>query len=478
VAFPRRLELLYDVITTKLDDDPKGEGGAAQRRERATRLSESFADNEHELAKALLEVLAGGEIRTTASGLSKSTRQLLTRTLASASIDLAGPLACLAAGAGANIGDAATRLLSTDDAEDGDAAIQALVIADSTDLRMQLQLAMKHKRYPVRRRAFRLLAIDATAEERTELIAVADDHSADVRLAFAEAMKEDQWPEAINALVRLLGDERNFASHAGAGSTWSKYSVARAAAHALGAYQVLPREVIDALLETAQADGPDPFVGCAALSALAGQDDPRIASTLLSALSRPGLDRSPTHRPLAQAAAWAIFDRAVSNQTDILTPEAVDVAKRDTAAIAGPVLAAFALHGGDERETLLRHFKAAGQLDREALMRTAAIVADSAEGLSLDDREQVLLRLARGETSDPLSPEDLSAVETWSLGLDVRSGFERFVGWMVEIAFKLPLCGEVGDIRAYDLPERIGVMTMRSFTPFGEEDGASVDDGY
>ena len=110
-------------------------------------------------------------------------------------------------------------------------------------------------------------------------------------------------------------------------------------------------------------------------------------------------------------------------------------------------------------------------------MRTAAIVADSAEGLSLDDREQVLLRLARGETSDSLSPEDLSAVETWSLGLDVRTGFERFVGWMVEIAFKLPLSGEVGDIRAYDLPERIGVMTMRSLTPYREENGTRVDDG-
>ncbi len=43
VGFARRLELLYDVITTKMDDDPNGEDGAAARRARATRLSESFA---------------------------------------------------------------------------------------------------------------------------------------------------------------------------------------------------------------------------------------------------------------------------------------------------------------------------------------------------------------------------------------------------------------------------------------------------
>jgi len=478
VTFARRLELLYDLITTKLDDNQKAEDGAAQRRARATRLSESFAENERELAKALLEVLAGGEIRTAASGLCESTRQLLIGTLASASIDLAGPLACLAAGAGVTVDAAATRLLSTDDAADGDAAIRALVIAHGADLRTKLQPALKHRRYPVRRRAFRLLATDATLEERADLIAVADDQSADVRLAFAEAMKEYQWPEAINALVKLLSDQRNFASHAGAGSNWSKYSVARAAAHSLEAYQVLPIEVIDALLETAQADGPDPFVGCAAVSALAGQDDPRIAPALLAALASPGLDRSPTHRPLAQAAAWAIFDRAISDRTDVLIAEAVEVAKRAAAPIAGPILAAFSVHAGDEREALLKHFKASGQLDREALMRTAAIVADRVEGLSLDDREKVLLRLARGETPNALSSEDLSAATTWSQSLDVRFGFERFTSWMVEIAFKLPLRGEVGDIRAYDLPERVGVMTMRSLTPFAEEGGTQPDDGY
>jgi len=88
-----------------------------------------------------------------------------------------------------------------------------------------------------------------------------------------------------------------------------------------------------------------------------------------------------------------------------------------------------------------------------------------------DDREKVLLRLACGATPNSFSSEDLSAAEAWSLGLNVRSGFERFMGWMVEIAFKLPLRGEVGDIRAYDLPERIGIMTMRSLLLTGKRMG-------
>jgi hypothetical protein len=117
------------------------------------------------------------------------------------------------------------------------------------------------------------------------------------------------------------------------------------------------------------------------------------------------------------------------------------------------------------------------QHDHEALVRTAAIVADSVAELSLDDREQSLWRLARGEGVDSLSPEDRTSVEAWSRALDVGPGFERFIGWMTELAFKLPLNSKVGNFRAYVLPERIGVMTLRSLTPYREEDGGRVVDG-
>jgi hypothetical protein len=477
VPFARRLELVYDVVTAKLDDDPKGEDGAAAKRAQAARLLQSFAADERGLAQALLEILTGGDIRTTASVLSEPSRHLLTATLTNASVDLTGPLACLAAGAGVNIDEAAARLLSTDDAADGKVAIQALIIANGVDLRTKLRPALKHKRYPVRRGALRVLAVDATTDERTSLTAIACDHSADVRLAFAELMKEYHWPEAVGALVKLLRDRRNFASHAGVGTYWSKFSVARAAARALGAYEALPERTIDALLRAAQADSADPFVACAALSALAEQDDPRIVPAMLLALASPDLNRSPSHRPRAQAAAWALFDRAASGRSDMLIPEAAGVAERDEAPIAGPLLLAFGVRPSEARESLLMRLRASREHDREALVQTAAIAADAVAGISLDDREHVLLRLAHGEALDSLSPEDRVVAEAWSNALDVRSGFGRFIGWIVEIAFKLPLNGDVGDIRAYILPERIGVLTMRSLTPHREEDGGRVDDG-
>ena len=96
--------------------------------------------------------------------------------------------------------------------------------------------------------------------------------------------------------------------------------MARGAARALGAYEALPDRAINALLRPGEPAIADPFVACAALSALAEQDDFRVVPALLSALQGPGLDRSPAHRPRAQAAAWALFDRAVSGQSDMFIP--------------------------------------------------------------------------------------------------------------------------------------------------------------
>ena len=161
----------------------------------------------------------------------------------------------------------------------------------------------------------------------------------------------------------------------------------------------------------------------------------------------------------------------------MLTPEATSVAERDEAPIAGPLLIACGIHPGDAQKTLLTRLRASRKFDREALVRTAAIVVNNVEGMTLDDREQLLLRLISGESVDSLSPEHRTSVESWSESLDVRSGFGRFIAWIVEKFFNLPLDGEVGDIRAYILPERIGVMNLRSLSPFREEDGGRVDNG-
>ncbi|MBY3090186.1 HEAT repeat domain-containing protein [Rhizobium laguerreae] len=472
----RCLEIITDVIAAKLDDDPEGKAGIATRRARADRLVQNLGEAERGLANGLIDILTGGEIRAAASALPEPVRNLLPSILLSCSIDLAGPLACLAAAAGLDIKAAAERLLSTDDKRDGRAAIQALHILNGVELRTSLRKALAHKRYDVRRRALRALAPDATPDERKHLVSAADDDSADMRLAFTRLMQEHIWPEAIERLIELLADTRNFGSHSPMGGAWSRFSVARGAAQALGAFEELPVSAVDALVEAACAHSADPFVACSALSALAKQDDVRITPVLLAALESPGLDGDPAYRPRAQAAAWALCDRATAEKLDALDPAAARASQRDTSVIAGPLLVAFGVLDGEPRERVLTELRASKQLERETVVRTTAIAADKLDGLSLGDREQILWRLARGEALDALTAEERACVETWSQALDVDAGFERFIAWIAEVAFGLPLVGEINGIRAFDLPERIGVLTMRSMSPYREEEDG-VDEG-
>jgi HEAT repeat protein len=393
-----------------------------------------------------------------------------------ASMDVIEPLACLAASAGLDLGDVVARLLSSGDARNGEVALQALLIANGSEMREGLVAALTHKRYRVRRKALRALVLDASEDERPSLARLAEDQSADVRLAFAQLMGEHRWPEAIDALIILLADPRDFAIHRSMSASWSKFRVARAAAHALGTYETLPVHAIDALIRAAKIPSTDPFVACAALSALANSDDERVLAVLIDALRSAGLNDSPSFRPRAQAASCAIFGRAMEEKVGSLGALASAVAERDLPTIAGPLLISAGILGGPERKALLERLRNARSDGREALVRAAAIAVDKVEGMTLNDREQILLHLRLGEELEALSIEDRSSIEGWSRGLDTQSGFDRFSAWIAEKEFHLPVSGKLDSIRTLDLPNTIPMLTMRSLSAYGEEDGG-MDDG-
>jgi hypothetical protein len=126
---------------------------------------------------------------------------------------------------------------------------------------------------------------------------------------------------ATASLIDLLADSRNFNSDPGfaTGPSWPMYSVARAAGSALGSYEELPAIAVNALLAAVEQENSDPFVICATLSALADKDDSRIGPVLAESLEALGFEDSPNHRPVAQAAAWTIFDRAQRKRVSITT---------------------------------------------------------------------------------------------------------------------------------------------------------------
>ena len=78
--------------------------------------------------------------------------------------------------------------------------------------------------------------------------------------------------------------------------------------------------------------------------------------------------------------------------------------------------------------------------------------------------------------SSSLDRNERRKVEAWSLSLDATADVQCYSVWLASEAFHLPVREKVTDPRAFNLPERIGVITMRSLTPAREE-FTDVDDG-
>lgn len=467
----RRLEIVHDLMATRIDDDPRGAAGLKATRERARELLEHYPDAERSVASAFADVLAGGEVGEISTALSQADAEIVAERLPGVSVDVAGPLSLLAASAGIDVRAAVSRLLATDDAEDGEIALQSLQMSEPIDYRALLEGALKHPRYKVRREAFELLVPDAsTGEERTRLVAAANDESAEVRLAFARTMASHRWPEALPALTKLLSDDRNYNSQLAMGARWSRFAVARAAASALAGYDAIPQDSVDRLIEVAETPSRDPFVAFAAYSALATRRDERITPLLLAAVGSAGMSDHPYHRPQAQAAAWAIYDRALSGALAGLGSAATS-AIEDAPPIAGPLLMAAGFTHGPERQALLMELERLGRTDAASLVRLAAVLAERSDGLTLDDQECILAGVAPEGTLDGLDGPSRSRLEEWSMGLDQRQGVQRYVAWLAGEALGLPLDHDPGDVRSLELPGVVPVMTMRSLTPHREELG-------
>ena len=477
VSPDRQLELVYDLMCASLDDG-RGGAGLGAKRAHAERLSDGLPNQLSELGRLLTAFMAGEEIRTSAEQLSDPARNHLCALLKIVSADVAAQLLCSGAAIGLDTIPTARRLLATGNADHGATAVHALLIDGRPQVKAVLHEALMHERYRVRRDALEILIRTGDPEDSNRVLAAASDRSADVRLALARLMQEHQWPEAIDPLVKLLGDQRDFSSDYDSmgGPSWSKFSVARAAAHALEAYDRLPASAVEALLGVAEKESRDPFVACAAISALAGHDDDRISELTIAALESPGLEKAPQYRPRVQAATWAVFDRAVSAKSVELSSAAIRMAREDRPVIAGPLSMAIGILGGRNREALLDDLHQAGSDARAELVRVAAVAYGATAGVSLEGCEPRLARLKSGMPVGQLESKERAELEDWSRGLDTDNDLQRFTAWIANAVFDLPVSKDLGNLRAFDLPKRIGVLTMRSLTSF-REDSMAPDDG-
>ena len=475
----RQIELVYDLFHTRLDQDGHVGSGAVARRMRAERLCESLVAPLDELGRILVKLLSEEDIASATEEISKPAMARLASLLLNISCDVAGPLVCAAAAVEIDVVNAARRLLRDGDAGDGTAAVQALHIDGGDPAQALMRKALGHERYPVRRAALQAILAVGDPPDRNRVLAVAKDRSADVRLTWARLMQQHKWPEAVSELARLLGDQRDFSNDPGYsdGLSWSEFRVARAAAHALGAYDELPQSAVTALIEAAEEESHDPFVACAAIGAIASKDDERICDAINAALHSWGMNRAPEYRPLAQAAAWALFDRSVADRAVRFSPSAIGMAVEGESVVAGPLLMAAGVIGGDTKSVLADRLGGPELSSRAELLEASGLIADPNRGVASEGYKAILAKIAGGTAWDELSEEEQANVQAWASGLDPSHDVDRFTVWALKSALSIPLAQEVEEPRAYKLPKRIGVLTMRSLTPAREE-GPIEDDGF
>ena len=469
----RKLQLVYDVATAQVVTlvEPR-----VDRRKLAERICGRLGGDVGDIGRALAAVVNGEAIQAVAARLGRECADGLKAILETASLDVIGGLVGLAGAIGVDVVPAARRLLKSGEAEHGVHAVKGLGMGGGERAPAALREAVSHGRYAVRIAALKELMSLERRQDRSLVVAAAKDRSADVRLEVAQAMQGRTWPEAVDALVDLLRDERDFGTDYGSGS-WSRFSVARAAAWALGEYDELPQRGVKGLVEAVRRRSRDPLVACAAVSALAGRDGWGAAEAVSGALETAGMADAPRYRPLAQAAAWAAFDGVVAGRRMACTPVQMATAREEVAVVAGPLLMATGMQGGAARARLLAELGDLIEDGRAALVRVAAVVAERIDGLALREHEKTLAKLRKSEPAPQLTEAERADAESWSLGLDANDEFEQFMRWLVSKVFDLPMKDEVEDVRALDLPERIPVLTMRSLTPYREQTPSGSDDG-
>lgn len=458
----RRLELVLDLDRASPNDiDSK----VAPARVFADRLEET----ERAIAHILVEIDSETEIGRLMQGRSPEVRQRIAALCPESPLGLAGILVCLAATGEGDILETARRLLATGDEDDGMPAIIALRIRGGDEEHVLIRHGLGHPRYHVRRAAMTYLVEKNDAEDRAALLKMAEDPGADVRLAWAELMGCHKWSEAEPLLVSLLSDDRDFSldRYHGPSRGWPRYSVARAAARALAAFEALTEPSIDALIALRRSE--DPFVFCAAVGALAKRSDPRVQVVLREALDDPGLHDDADHRVIAQAAVWGFFDRAVDGLA--IEPAAIEklrlVALTEPGWIAGPALVALGIRGDAINELLYDELMAAAQTERAELLQIAAALVP----LPFGNHPLTDAIVARVEAlqEDEASPEPDPDLVTWYEtlgGTDVA----WLTGWVVAVCLKLDGSKQVKDPRAYRVPKVVPVMTMYSMSPDREEE--------
>jgi hypothetical protein len=220
--------------------------------------------------------------------------------------------------------------------------IAAIVPLDRTLMRR----AFEDSFYQCRRFAMYTVANSASSEDRTDIIAMAEDRSAPVREACAQIIGEGAWMEGLMVLCDLLSDRRDRSQSAVLRDGMPDYHVARKAARSLQKFTTpLPRPIFDRILNFLNAGSnasDDIVVHVILVSVFAAHPDESVPP-LIKRLFRSGRRAGgPSGTfPLRYAAAWAWLNHLSSypgHGASIPSDDLVSYATHSDSRLAAPAL--------------------------------------------------------------------------------------------------------------------------------------------
>lgn len=394
-------------------------------------------------------------------------------------------LLLISAAEGKDVLALAEQWAASEDEDDAQAAVRALAQLGGPVPRSAMVKALGHPHYEVRRAALAALALKADESEKTVLLNLATDKSAQVRAALAVVIGEQGWTDGLDILVTLLGDRRNFAGRAEFQQREEpKYLVGRAAAAALGRFDTLPAPVLNQIIAfLTREDGKsiDVLLHADLLDRLTAPDHPSSWGAIEHCISDEHVvgENLENLYPVRYAAGWAVVFRLCHHPSEHdLAPwaairEAVDHIDPQ---LAAPLLLALgaqlafnsdagtleALRGANSSAprvalalSMIDDYGAARDLAiKHGLLATGHPFFDDGDDVSTDDAQ-----LPRWPFS--------SSARNWLSSLQGGTDVESTLLWMMAKRTGLPLISD--EFQPWSLRRKKAVPIMTVAEMFGME---------
>ena len=469
----RKLELIYDILNMTIKHGSRKINSFSSNEmklELTRKILTKFQNPISEICKILIDSYNTEKTRISEFKMTDEAIKKFNRMLPKLPAEILRLIIQRSEGLKLDTAKLASKLLAHDDRNSGICAVDSLMSLNNQFAQHKLETALDHSNCHVRSKALSTLIDKFELKNKHTMVNAPKDRSALVRLTWTMCMKKKTWPSAVNILVELLNDNRNFNSSVGLSEldqtyNFPSYFVARSAAIALGNFEELPKSAISALIGVAKSNTLDILLKCASIGSLATKKDDRIIDLLERLLTENDTVRSLFFNPIAQTAAWAFFDRSIASQSENLidirfSKLMLKIALGGPSHIAGPIILAFGAAKGQMRNSLEERLKSTGQTERSELLGLMTILANYHDKFKFSNSDQQTK--FQSENFSILDERERKQIEKSLIELNTQNDVRNISIWLLNKYFGLVNSVKVKNPKNFVMPRTIPVTNLGS----------------